>query len=174
MFNNPDLVYQIHTHLLYELKWLIYAATEFEKGNNPAYVALIDSACVHGRNLFEFVSKGGANNFTLTALRGGSAGRNDWQRFLNNRVSHSYGRENFRPTWPDGLDNTRQDKLVVMSNTVIDLMEINGRQIPAGDVRNAYDEVIQAAKAYLADPSQDNLESLDKLYDDSRDQTRPY
>ncbi len=51
-----ESVYQIRTHLLYELKWMIFAAARFEKAlPGDPYVALIDSAAVHARNLFEFV-----------------------------------------------------------------------------------------------------------------------
>jgi len=173
MQSNNDLIYQINTHLLYELKWMIFAATEFQKCQDQSYVAFIDSASIHARNLFEFVSKNSPKNFTLAALGGSDAGRRDWETFLNNRVTHMYGREGVRPGWPDGLDNQRDDKLIVMAQTVLDLLETNGQPIPVGSVKEAYDEVILLSKDYLTNPSKESLAKLDVLYDSSRD-SRPY
>lgn len=172
--NDEDLVYQIHTHLLYELKWLIFAATEFAKGSSTMDVPLIDSASVHARNLLEFAKLTTPGRFTLSAV-GGIHGRNkEWERFLNNRVTHMHSREKDRPRWPDGLDNERPDRLVKMAGVVLALLQANGATIKLGKVRNAYDEIVGAAIAYLEFPSEEAHATLARLYDDSRDDQRPY
>jgi hypothetical protein len=173
MFNPHDHTYQINTHLLYELKWLIFAATEFKKGNTPYYVALIDSACIHGRNLFEFMAMNNRRSFTLLALDGTRHERRDWISFLSNRVVHMYGREGARPVWPDGLDNETPDRFIVMAQTLLNLLETNGQSIPAGPIKSAYDTLISAAKACLLDPSEKNFAALDALHDSGGDH-RPY
>lgn len=173
MFNPHDHTYQINTHLLYELRWLIFAATEFEKGDQPHYVALIDSACIHARNLFEFMALRNTTSFTLSALGGTRHERRDWISFLSNRVVHVYGREGTRPVWPDGLNNSQPDRFVTMAQTLLSLLETNGKTIPAGAAKSAYDTLLSAAKACLADPSERNFAILDALRDDSGDH-RPY
>jgi hypothetical protein len=170
--NDDDLAYQIRTHLLYELKWMIFAATQFGPNCGNVYVALIDSATVHARNLFEFARLKKPGRFTLAALGGTPGKRRKWDQFLNNRVTHMSSREDDRPGWPAGLDNDRPDRLVVMAAVVLDLLE-HGAPIPAGPVRTAYDEVLGAARAYLSDPSEATHGLLAALYDNSRD-NRPY
>lgn len=173
MFNPHNPVYQINTHLLYELKWLIFAAVEFNKGSQPHYVALIDSACVHGRNLFEFMGMNNNRSFTLLTLGGTRHERRDWISFLSNRVVHVYGREGARPTWPDGLDNIRTDRFIVMAQTILNLLETNGQSIPAGATKSAYDTLLSAAKTCLTNPSEENFAALDALRDNNGDH-RPY
>lgn len=176
MSSNDDLIYQINTHLLYELKWLIFAAAKFNQGDNDAYVALIDSATIHARNLIEFATLGSAKNFTLVAL-GGTAQKNakteKWSQFLNNRVTHMYGREAFRPPWPDGLDNERCDRFIVLATFVIQTLKAGGNSIPNTKVKVVYNQLVDAANTYLSDPTEDNMAAIDKLYDDSKD-SRPY
>ena len=175
-FNPLDHTYQINTHLLYELKWLVFAATEFEKGNQLYSIALIDSASIHARNLFEFMAmKADRNgkNLNLATLGGTRHERKDWMSFLSNRVVHAYGREGTRPVWPDGLNNSRSDRFVVMARALLNLLETNGQTIPTGAVKSAYDTLLSAAKTCLSDPSEKNFAALDALRDDSGDH-RPY
>jgi|GEM_PF-3347880 len=172
MQSDDDLIYQVNTHLLYEIEWLIFAATKFNQGDNDTYVALIDSATIHARNLIEFASLSSTKNFTLKAL-GGTVQKNtktdQWSRFLNNRVTHMYGREAFRPTWPDGLDNKRQDRFIVLATFVVNTLKLGGKTIPSHNVKAAYDQLIDAASTYLLDPTEDNMTFIDKLYDGSKD-----
>lgn len=170
---DEDLIYQINTHLLYEVRWLIYAATEFAKGDSLHWMALIDSAAVHGRNLFEFAKLTTKRTFSLHSLGGAPQENKPWERFLNNRVTHMHSREKDRSGWPDGLDNVRQDRLVVMTQVALDMLQAGGAAIPSGDVRDGFDELLIRARAYLLDPTEAKLQHLAALYDDSRD-NRPY
>ena len=173
---DADIVYEIRSHLLYELKWLVYAAARFQRGENDQMeVALIDSATVHARNLFEFAGLKRADEFTLHTLGGTAKPARDWDRWANNRVIHMRRREHHKAPWPAGLDNSRPDRLMVMAGAVLDRLEDGGQSIPPGDTRNAYIEVLGAARRYWSDPSDANHELLAALYDDSRDeQAEPY
>lgn len=176
MPSDDYLIYQINTHLLYEIKWLVFAATKFDQGDSDAYVALIDSATIHARNLIEFASLGSTKNFTLAAL-GGTSQKNTktekWSQFLNNRVTHMYGREAFRPPWPDGLDNERHDRFIVLATFVVQTLKTGGNSIPSSEVKNAFNKLVDATRIYLLDPTEDHLTAIDKLYDGSKD-NRPY
>lgn len=107
--DEADHVFAIRTHLLYEVKWLIYAAARFEAGTDgDPYVALIDSAAVHARALLEFAEKAPkAGRFTLAGLGGTPGECVPWRRWANNRVMHLLEREHHRAPWPEGLDNDR-------------------------------------------------------------------
>lgn len=168
-----ELVYQINTHLLYEIKWMLFAATEFkrcdESGDNPHYLALIDSSLVHARNLFEFIKMEKAGSFTLAELGGTSCDKDKWRHFLNNRITHMYHREYNKASWPDGLDNDRNDRFIVMSNTILNLLESQGTTISDSDIRTAFDTLIATAKAYLNVPSDKAFADLEALYDTTRD-----
>jgi len=168
-----ELVYQINTHLLYEIKWMLFAATEFkrcdESDNNPHYQALIDSSFVHARNLFEFISMDKTGSFTLAALGGTACDKPRWRRFLNNRIAHMYDREKDKASWPDDLDNDRNDRFIMMADIILSLFENQGGSITDTNIRKAYDELLNASKAYLGDPSEELFGKLEILYDSSRD-----
>jgi hypothetical protein len=163
-----DDIYEIRTHLLYELQWMIYAAARFQASGDPS-VALIDSAAVHARNLFEFASKGDARRFTLHALGGSAKVMESWTRWTNNRVTHMLDREGDKAPWPDGLDNSRPDKLMVMAGAVLNRLEDGGKSIPPGPVSDAFDTVVNAARRYWLNPTEATHAALAALYDDSRD-----
>lgn len=152
---------------------MLFAATEFkrrdEAGDNAQYQALIDSSFVHARNLFEFISMNKTDRFTLASLGGTSIDKPKWRELLNNRVSHMYDREQDKASWPDGLNNVRNDRFIVMSNTVLTLLENQGASISDRDIRAAFDTLISSAKAYLSNPSDTSFGSLESLYDTSRD-----
>jgi len=171
-----DYAYEIRTHLLYELRWLIYAATRYETRDTAGLdVALIDSAAVHARNLFEFAASKKTGTFTLHALGGTEKDSKDWDRWANNRVTHMGLREHDKAPWPAGLDNARLDRLMMMAGAVLDRLDDGGNSIPAGDVRTAYIEVLGAARQYWSSPSEENHRLLAELYDDSRDaDAEPY
>lgn len=171
-----DLTYEIHTHLLYELTWLIYAAARFtEDRKGDPVVALVDSAAIHSRNLFEFADRKDGKKFTLHALGGTAKASKPWDHWANNRVTHMLEREHNKAPWPAGLDNSRPDRLMVMAGVVLDRLEDGGRSIPAGPVRDAFTEVVGAARRYWAEPSAENHALLAALYDDSRDgHSAPY
>lgn len=173
MSDTDDLVYEIRTHLLYELKWMIFAASRFEQGAGDMYVALIDSATVHGRNLFEFAAKQDHRHFTLAALGGTPKKATPWDRWANNRVAHMLWREHDRAPWPDGLDNTRPDRLMAMAGAVLDRLEQGGASIPSGDIKQAFDSVVGAGRRYWNEPTEDRHQEMNLLYDGSRDD-RPY
>jgi hypothetical protein len=168
-----ELVYQINTHLLYEIEWMLFAATEFkrcdESGYNPHRLALIDSSLVHARNLFEFIKMDKIGSFTLAELGGVSCDKDKWRHFLNNRITHMYDREHDKASWPDGLDNVRNDRFIVMSNTILELLESQGSSIDIADIRKAFDILLETAKTYLSDPSDKSFRKLESLYDASRD-----
>lgn len=173
MVTPEDYVYEIRTHLLYELKWLIYAASQYEgQGAREFDVALIDSAAVHARNLLEFAEEDkDARHFTLASL-GGTPGRlEDWALWVNNRVMHMMLREHAKPSWPDGLTNDDPHRLMAMAGAVLKRLTEGGESIPAGLVRDAYDEVLGAAVRYHAAPdegSEGTHERLARLHDGSR------
>lgn len=172
---DPDeLTYQIRTHLLYELKWMIFAASQFASGaHSGVYIALIDSATVHARALFEFAHLTCAERFTLAALGGTPERSTAWDRWANNRVMHMMQREHSRMPWPEGLDNDRKDRFMVMADAVLRRLETGGGAIPIGPVKTAYDEVVGAARRYWAEPTESRHKELADLYDNSRDH-RPY
>lgn len=166
--------YEIRTHLLYELKWMIFAAARFAEGNQgEVYVALVDSATVHGRNLFEFAAKKVTEHFTLAALGGTPKKTAPWDRWANNRVTHMLWREHDRAPWPEGLDNSRADRLMVMAGAVLDRLEDGGASIPTGQVKAAYDAVVAAARRYWDEPTEERHQEMNSLYDGSRED-RPY
>lgn len=177
-FTTDELVYQINTHLLYELKWMLFAATEFKRcdelGDNKHYMPLIDSSFVHARNLFEFISMNKTTSFTLVALGGTRCDKPRWRHFLNNRIAHMYDREHDKASWPDSLDNVRNDRYIVMSDIVLTLLEIQGTSISNADIRQAFDRLVNAARSYLNDPTDAHFGDLEALYDDSRDGTIAY
>jgi hypothetical protein len=174
MATEEDQVYEIRTHLLYELKWMIFAASLFAEGQSGGvYVALIDSATVHGRNLFEFASDRGTEFFTLAALGGTPKKSRAWDQWANNRVTHMLWREHGRARWPEGLDNDRPDRFMVMARAVLDRLESGGATIPPGPVKDAFDAVLAAACAYWREPSEERHQDMNALYDGGRDD-RPY
>jgi hypothetical protein len=174
MANAADSVHAIRTHLLYELKWMIFAASRFaEDSSGDMYVALIDSATVHGRNLFEFAGTTNKEHFTLAALGGTPKKAKPWDRWANNRVTHMLWREHDRAPWPDGLDNTRPDRLMVMAGAVLDRLERGATTIPQERVREAFDAVVGAARRYWEEPTEERHQKMNQLYDASRDD-RPY
>lgn len=170
-----DQVYEIHSHLLYEAKWMIFAASELELAPTCGhYVALIDSAIVHARNLLEFCELRDTEHFTLADLGGAPQPRQkDWHHFVNNRVAHMYLREHSRPAWPCGLTNDSADRLMVMAETVVGVLEAGGVTIPGGPVHDGFLAVVSAARSYVDDPCEANHLALADLYDGSRD-GRPY
>ena len=178
MTTDSDKAYAVRTHLLYELKWMVYAAARFEK-EPPSLldVSLIDSAAVHARNLFEFASEQGGRKkpLTLRQLGGESRDSGDWGRWLNNRVTHMLQRESRKEPWPGGLNNDQRDRLSVMAGAALSRLEEGGASIPSGPVREAFFEVVDAARQYWSDPSDDTHQKLADLYDDSRDDdAEPY
>ena len=172
--HEAEAIYQIRTHLLYELKWMIFAASRFAGGKaGDVYVALIDSAAVHARNLLEFGASRKRNHFTLNEIGGSPKKVDPWDRWTNNRVMHMTTRERDRAPWPDGLDNTRTDRLMVMAGAVLDRLESGGGAISPGPVRESYFAVLRSARQYWSEPTEQRHQALQALYDDSRD-TRPY
>lgn len=172
--SSNDQIYEINTHLLYELKWMIYAAARFAKGDHDgAYVALIDSATVHARNLFEFADKRTTDYFTLRSLGGKRQKSTEWNHWANNRVTHMHLREHEQAPWPNGLNNGRPDRLMVMAAAVLERLETGGESIPAGPVRTAFDTMVGAARAYWNEPTEQRHQDMNALYDGSRDY-RPY
>jgi len=171
--SEADLIYQIRTHLLYELKWLIFAASRFAQGRvGEFYLAAIDSATVHARNLFEFAATPKSDVFSLKNLGGTPKKTTAWDRWANNRVTHMLW-ELDRAPWPDGLDNSRSDRLMVMADVALKRLEDGGVAIQSGSVRDAFFAVVNAARDYWNDPTDARHAALQALYDDSRD-GRPY
>jgi hypothetical protein len=171
---DEDKIYEIHTHLLYELKWMIFAAARIANGSpGDPYVALIDSATVHGRNLFEFAAVRDTNHFSLVALGGTPRKSKEWDRWANNRVTHMLWREHDRAPWPEGLDNSRSDRFMVMAGAVLDRLEEGGLTVSSGPVKAAYDAVVGAARVYWKNPTEETHQCMNALYDGSRDR-RPY
>jgi hypothetical protein len=169
-----DQIYEINTHLLYELLWMIHAANAFENHTSTdPYVALLDSATVHGRNLFEFAGTPGTKFFTLASLGGTPKKSDDWDHWANNRVTHMLWREHDRAPWPQGLNNERDDRFMVMADAVLKRLEEGGASITSAAIKKAYDTMIKAAREYWKDPTEKLHGDLAKLYDDSRD-SRPY
>jgi hypothetical protein len=172
--NDDDQVFEINTHLLYELKWMIYAAARHAADlEGDPRVALLDSATVHGRNLFEFASKRKPKDFTLAALGGTPQSAAEWTSWANNRVTHMLWRENPKAragsTWPDGLDNDSDTRLMVMADTVLKRLEKGGGTIQIASVKAAFDTMLTAAREYWREPSEDRHQAMNALYDDSRD-----
>lgn len=173
--SEEDKIYQIRTHMLYELRWMIYAANRFARNNcGEDYVAFIDSATTHGRNLFEFAYAGPkVRQFNLAALEAKRQPPGKWADWANNRVSHMMEREHDRIGWPEGLDNTMDDRFMKMAGAVLDRLEAGGATIPAGSIHDAFGEVVSTARAYWQDPSEATKRAVDQLRDGSRD-SRPY
>lgn len=171
--DNAECVYQINTHLLYELKWLLFAATEFKRldelNNNRHYMALIDSAFLHARNLFEFISMNKTAKFTLAALGGTSSDQPAWRHLINNRITHMGERENNKAHWPSGLNNASNDRFIKMSDAILTLLETQGVALKDAAIQKAYDKLIQSARAYLNDANDEHFSKLEALYDASRD-----
>lgn len=114
LLDENELVYQIHSHLVYELKWLIHAASSFQSASGHDYVAFLDSATLHARNLLEFAYKKDTNRFTLAALEGTPTDAKAWRRWCNNRVTHMLEREHDKAPWPGGKGTWNQaDKLML-------------------------------------------------------------
>jgi hypothetical protein len=173
-----DQIFEINTHLLYELLWMIYAAARFaEDRNGDPHVALLDSATVHGRNLFRFGGTRSNKHFTLAALGGTPKKCKEWDSWANNRVAHMEMREDAEAragsTWPDGLDNSRPDRFIVMADAVLRRLETGGATIKSGPVKNAFDTMVGAARAYWNEPTEQRHQDMNALYDRSRD-NRPY
>lgn len=158
----------MNTYLLCELRWMIFAAVEFQK-ESSYHAALINSACIHARNLFEFAAKQAGRRNVTPASNSNSIDQREWLTFLNNRVAHLYERESEWSHWPGGLDNRRPDRLVVMARAAINTLEEGCDTLPAGQMRDAYTTLLLAAKHYLDAPTDDNLTVLNALYDDSKD-----
>jgi hypothetical protein len=172
----PDATYQVRTHLVYEVKWLVYAALRVgEQRAGDPYVALLDSAAVHGRNLFEFMNKGAPTRFTLVALEGTRQVHAGWEKWANNRVMHMLRREVEKCPYPDGIDDRDPLRLCNMAATALDLLAHGGEAIPTGEVRDWYFAVVAKARAYLDSRVVDGEAhaALAALYDASRD-GRPY
>lgn len=173
-FTPEELTRQVRRHLVYEIKWLVYAAHEFAKPEQPAYVAFLDSAAVHARNLLEFVGIRDDNRFTLHALGGAYTPRDDWYEWTNNRVIHMLDRDHMQARWPEGREAWEQpDKFVRMAAEVLRRLRHGGDTIPEGGLRDAYLEVIATADAYLLDPSEATHQRLAELYDDTVDAPYP-
>lgn len=169
--SEKDEIYQVHTHLLYELQWMVYAANRFARGDcGKDYVAFIDSATVHGRNLFEFAyTKKTTGLFSLATLGAVAQPPGLWAAWSNNRVSHMMKREAERAQWPDGLDNTMDDRFMKMADAVLIRLESGATTIPPGDVKEAFETVVGAARSYWQDPTDANWATFSDLYDGSRD-----
>ncbi len=82
-------------------------------------------------------------------------------------------REHDRAPWPDGLDNDRNDRFIVMAGVVLTSLTVGGESIRTSDIKHAFDLVVGAARAYWVDPTEDQHQALAALHDASRD-TRPY
>jgi hypothetical protein len=170
MGTDDDQVYEIYTHLLFELKWMIFAASRFAEGDQgDVSVALGDSATVHGRNLFEFAGSKNTAFFTLGTLGGTADESKQWDHWANNRVTHMLCREHNRAPWPDGLDNSRSDRFIVMAGAVLDRLEGGGATIPPGPIKDAFDAVVGAARRYWSEPTENRHQAMNALYDGSRD-----
>ena len=169
-----ELAYQVCTHLLYELKWLIFAADAFQRTEGGSYVAFLDSASIHARNLFEFAAKKDTTRFTLYALGGRAAKSDAWDRWVNNRVAHMFEREHDKAPWPEGREGwDRSDKLMRMAGAVLRRLRDGCVPIPRGPLRDAYEEVLSASEVYWISPTPQNHELLADLYDDSQDEPYP-
>ena len=165
-----DQIYEINAHLLYELKWMILAASQFAQGDTGhLHVALIDSATVHARNLFEFGRSRKTGHFTLYELGGTPRKSRAWDHWANNRVTHMTTRETDRAPWPEDLDNDREDRLMVMAKAVLDRLDDGAEAVPPGPTRLALLEVLAAARTYWHEPTEENHQRLSGLYDGSRD-----
>jgi hypothetical protein len=97
-------------------------------------VALIDSATVHARNLFEFAAERKTTKFTLHALGGSAKPSKPWDQWANNLVTHMLEREHHKAPWPPGLDNSRPERLMVMAGAVLDRLEDGGKSMPGGPI----------------------------------------
>lgn len=169
-----ELAAQVRTHLVYELKWLISAADEFQRSSDATYVSFLDSAAVHARNLFEFAEKKDGTRFTLHGLGGTGSKSDAWDHWANNRVAHMTQRDESKAPWPEGRDAwNRPDKLLRMAAAVLERLRDGGSTIALGELRDTYDEVLAAAAAYLADPSPETHENLAVLFDDGSDEPYP-
>jgi hypothetical protein len=168
-----ELLHQVRTHLVYELKWLIYAADAFQRAESHLYVALLDSAAVHARNLLEFVVRRRTGEFTLDEL-GGVAQRGDaWEAWVNNRVTHMGGRAKKAP-WPEGREAwDRPDKLMRLAAVVLERLREGGASIASSRLRESFDAVLASATDYLDDPTEQRHQALAVLYDGSRDEPYP-
>jgi len=166
---------QVRTHLVYELKWMIFAADAFRNAEGWSYVAFLDSAALHARNLFEFAAKQDEARFTLHALGGNAAKSNDWDRWVNNRVAHMLEREHDKAPWPAGGGEGWEDpnKLMTMAKEVLERLRAGGKCMPQGLLRDSYYEVLSAAEQYWADPNPKNHGRLARLYDESQDEPYP-
>lgn len=168
------LTYQVRTHLVYELKFLIFAADAFQRAKGGLLVALLDSTAVHARNLFEFATEKDKTRFTLHALGGHAAKSDAWNRWANNRVTHMLEREHDKARWPQGGEAwERPDKMMKMARAVLDRLRDGGEDIPAGPVRDAYFDVLSAAERYWSEPTPESHKALAALYDASRDEPYP-
>lgn len=169
--SDDDLVYQIQTHLLYELRWLIYASYTFQKSND---VPFLDSAAVHARNLLEWASDKHPTRFSLGALKGRTVELKDWERWLNNRVNHMTYRETEKARWPKGGGAWgNPDKLMNMARVVLDRLRDGCNGMPDGRVRKSYEAVLDAAEAYWKQPTETNCRALMAFYDSRRDKPYP-
>lgn len=169
-----DLAYCVRTHLRYELQWMIYAANAFQRCSDDSYVALLDSAAIHARNLLEWASLNSKRRFTLCALGGRTATLKPWVRWLNNRVAHMPEREKDKAPWPGGRGTwDRRDKLMTMAKVVLDRLRDGVQGMPNGPGRDAYLSVMVAAEEYWRDPSTKNFGALAALHDGSHDEAYP-
>ena len=169
-----DCLYQIRTHLVYELKWLIFAADAFERAEGGSQVAFLESAAIHARNLFEFAAKKDSTRFTLHALGGSPAKSDAWDRWANNRVAHMTERELHKAPWPEGRERWNEsDKLMGMARAVLDRLRSGSETMPGGPLRSTYDEALTAAEHYWARPDEQRHQQLANLYDDSGDESYP-
>lgn len=175
MSREEDLIYQVNTHLLYELRWLIAAAARYEESRpGDPYIALIDSATIHARNLFEFAWGTKKTEFNIRSLGGTAQPNKAWSEWANSRVTHMRQRELKKAQWPGGISNKDPDKLMVMAGSVLDTLETGGRSMPAGDIKSAYDTLISAARQYWRHPNDTKHEAaVEALHDDSRDDSAP-
>jgi len=173
-----DLAYQIQTHLLYELRWLIYAADAFQhaiqRANDDSYMAYLDSAAIHARNLLQWAGDSATHQFSLGALGGKTAKLKDWERWVNNRVAHMSLREHEKARWPEGYEAwNRPDKLMRMAKVVLDRLRDGSVGIRQGKAGDAYKAVLASAENYWGQPTQTNCRALIDLHDGSRDQPYP-
>jgi hypothetical protein len=166
-----EQIFQIRTHLLYELKWLISAAARFaeEREGDPG-VALLDSAAVHARNLFEFAERQWPRAFTLCALGGEEQAGGAWAEWANQYVMHMHYRESQRMGYPDGVDHRDPERLMKMADYALTCLEEGGRSIPEeAHVKEWFDKVVDDARAYWQEPTTERHDELQRHYDASRD-----
>jgi hypothetical protein len=155
MSDPQEQIFQIRTHLLYEVKWLIYAAARFQvtAKDDPLRVALLTSAAVHARNLFEFVEMTAPRAFTLFALNGQTQARGPWAVWANQYVLHMHYRESERFGYPADINSGDPTRFMKMADAALKCLEAGTEDISDTAVQARYQALVGDARAYLEDPT---------------------